>query len=69
MDGLTAIQQIRQLEEAEGRGRHIPCIAVTGNARKEQVDLCLESGFDATAIKPYKMKELLGQIELVMDTS
>lgn len=48
MDGLTAIRKLREMERAGVMPRRVPVIAVTGNARKEQVDECLQSGFDGT---------------------
>jgi CheY-like chemotaxis protein len=38
-------------------------VAVTGNARQAQIDECLASGFDETAIKPYVFADLLSQIK------
>lgn len=45
MDGLTAIRHVR---EAEGAGRLRPqlVIALTGNARQEQIDQALAAGMD-----------------------
>ena len=44
MDGLTATRHIRELE-ANGDVRcHVPIIAVTANARKEQIETCLQAG-------------------------
>lgn len=53
MDGLTAIRRLRQIEARrgdEGRPR-LPVIACTGNARQEQVDKCLQAGFDAVVVR------------------
>ncbi len=43
MDGLTCVRQIRKLER-EGRLHPVPIIAVTANARMEQVSTALEAG-------------------------
>lgn len=38
MDGLTAIQHLRQMEQAGEINGHIPVLAVTANAREEQLE-------------------------------
>ena len=44
MDGLTCTRRIRELE-AEGKlTGHVPIIAVTANARPEQVQTALDAG-------------------------
>ncbi|KAL8292793.1 hypothetical protein RQP46_001405 [Phenoliferia psychrophenolica] len=62
MGGLEAIQILRAREASEGA---IPygVIAVTGNARQEQIDTYLGAGFTDVAIKPYSFKDLVVQIE------
>lgn len=39
MDGLTAIQELRRMEESGEIQGHIPVLAVTANARQEQLDI------------------------------
>ncbi|KAF2440887.1 hypothetical protein P171DRAFT_465568 [Karstenula rhodostoma CBS 690.94] len=58
MDGLTCVREIRKLQ-AQGiiRG-HIPVIAVTANARSEQVAQALEAGMDDVISKPFRIPEL-----------
>ncbi|KAJ3327255.1 hypothetical protein HDU76_012141, partial [Blyttiomyces sp. JEL0837] len=59
MNGLDATLEIRRWEmseECEGRGirrGQVPIVAVTGNARCEQVELYLRSGMQAVLVKPY----------------
>jgi CheY-like chemotaxis protein len=43
MDGLTCVRRIRELE-AEGLIQNLPVIAVTANARGEQVIAAKKSG-------------------------
>lgn len=44
MDGLTCVRRIRELQDkGEIRG-HVPVIAVTANARKDQIGECLDAG-------------------------
>lgn len=44
MDGLTCAQKIRELQAAKEIARHVPLIAVTANARSEQIDAALAAG-------------------------
>ena len=44
MDGLTATKEIRKLEEKGDVVSHVPIIAVTANARSEQIDTALDVG-------------------------
>jgi CheY-like chemotaxis protein len=44
MDGTTAVRKIREFQLAGDLVRHIPVIAVTANAREEQVMVTLEAG-------------------------
>jgi CheY-like chemotaxis protein len=44
MDGLTCTKRIRELENEGKLTGHIPIIAVTANARAEQVQTALEAG-------------------------
>jgi CheY-like chemotaxis protein len=65
MGGEEAIRLIRAREKSGELSRHYPVIAVTGNARQEQVE-SFKNWFDAIAIKPYKMNELLVQINTLL---
>lgn len=44
MDGLTCARKIRELEANGDVVRHVPIIAVTANARSEQIDTALAAG-------------------------
>ena len=57
MDGFTASREIRELEKQSAR--HIPIIALTANAFKEDKQACLEAGMDDFLSKPFKKKQLL----------
>lgn len=67
MDGLTCTKMIRQLER-EGKIRvHVPIIAVTANARSEQIQTALEVGMDDVVSKPFRIPELVPKIEELME--
>ena len=44
MDGLTCARQIRELQAQGTLIRHVPIIAVTANARKEQIETSMAAG-------------------------
>lgn len=44
MDGLTCIRHIRQMEETGELQGHVPVVAVTANARQEQMDQAKDAG-------------------------
>ena len=44
MDGLTAARKIRELERNGALAGHVPIMAVTANAREEQIRLALDAG-------------------------
>lgn len=66
MDGLTCVRKIREMED-EGliQGR-IPIIAVTANARGEQIVAAKDSGMDDVMPKPFRIKQLVPKIEALL---
>ena len=69
-DGLTCTRRIRQLER-EGRvfsesGGRIPIIAVSANARPEQIAEAKNAGCDDMLVKPYRMHELVEKMQIVV---
>jgi PAS domain S-box-containing protein len=58
MDGLTAVQIIREIEKSK-KGSTIPIIAMTAHAFKEQKKFFLNAGFDEILTKPFTKQELL----------
>lgn len=65
MDGLTCARRIRELEAQGQLHGHIPVVAVTANARAEQQAAALEAGMDSVVTKPFRMLELLPELERV----
>jgi CheY-like chemotaxis protein len=63
MDGLTAVRRIREMEREGTLVEHVPVIAITANARIEQVDAALVAGMDDVVAKPFRVPELVAQIE------
>ncbi|KAF2436987.1 hypothetical protein EJ08DRAFT_655137 [Tothia fuscella] len=63
MGGLECVREIRRLEKEGVLHGHVPVIAVTANARSQQVQSALEAGMDDLTTKPYRIQEILKQIE------
>ena len=49
MDGLTCTRKIRELQQSEDLVKHVPVIAVTANAREEQITKTREAGVVGSA--------------------
>jgi CheY-like chemotaxis protein len=61
MDGLEATRQIRAWENdhnGDVRKAHIPIVAMTANAFKEDIERCLEAGMDSYLSKPIDLESL-----------
>jgi CheY-like chemotaxis protein len=63
MDGLACVKEIRQLQREGVITSHIPVIAITANARNEQIAIAKESGMDSVVTKPFRLPELLPEME------
>ncbi len=60
LDGQEATKEIRELEKDSGR--HVPIVALTAGALKEEMERCYSAGMDDFMTKPIeakKLKELL----------
>lgn len=65
LDGLGFVRLIREMEAKGSLSGHLPVIAVTANARAEQQAAALEAGMDSVVTKPFRMLELLPELERV----
>ena len=65
MDGLKCTECIRAFEKSTGRAEALPIIAVRANARSEHGLAAIEAGMQAVTTKPYKIDDLVQQIEQV----
>lgn len=63
MDGLQCTRTIRELQEAGDLVDYVPIIAVSANARPEQVQGAKEAGMDDAISKPFRVPELMAKIE------
>jgi PAS domain S-box-containing protein len=67
MDGKAFVRTVREWQEQGKLTNDIPVIAVTGNARSEQIQEAKECGFDDVVSKPYLVQDLVGRIERFTD--
>ncbi|KAK7408902.1 hypothetical protein QQX98_008906 [Neonectria punicea] len=69
-DGLTCTRHIRELEQNGevfcASGGRVPIIAVTANARPEQVMEAKQAGCDDVLVKPYRIPELIEKMQVVV---
>ncbi|KAL5511938.1 hypothetical protein ACEPAH_5157 [Sanghuangporus vaninii] len=63
MDGLTAVREIRKMEQTGELPVRSRIYALTGNARAAQIESALEAGMDEVIIKPYRLDELISKIQ------
>ena len=57
VSGIKVAQLIRKGEGLEHR-RNLPLLAMTGNVRPEDVQACLDAGFDEHLPKPFDRLDL-----------
>jgi len=72
MDGLTCVRRIREMEKDGTVISHVPVIAVTANARSEQIGILLGAGMDEVVTKPFRIptvleraKKLVAEVEAI----
>jgi PAS domain S-box-containing protein len=63
MDGQTCAKKLREMQNTGELVAHIPVIAVTANARAEQIEMTLKSGIDDVVSKPFRLPELLPKMK------
>jgi CheY-like chemotaxis protein len=66
MDGLTCVKEIRELEARGEIRQHVPVIAVTANARSEQIATAKEAGMDAVVTKPFRIAEVVVEMDRLL---
>ncbi len=63
LDGLETTRRLRQMEAMLHRGGHLPILAITANAHKDDAEACLAAGMDGHLPKPFDRTDLEEAIE------
>ncbi|CAD0110911.1 unnamed protein product [Aureobasidium uvarum] len=63
LGGLETVKRIRSLQSEGSIIGHVPVIAVTANARSEQIAVAIDHGMDSVVTKPFRIPELVPQME------
>jgi CheY-like chemotaxis protein len=66
MDGMTCAREIRALQENGHITGHVPIIAVSANARREQIERAKGAGMDDAISKPFRIPELMNVIDTLL---
>jgi CheY-like chemotaxis protein len=66
MDGITACHRICELEHSGDISHRVPLIAVTANARAEQIENMINEGFDDVLTKPFRVPDLLRTVDILL---
>lgn len=62
MDGLTCVKRVRELQKDGLIMGHVPIIAVSANARSEQIMTAREAGMDDVVVKPFRVPDLMPKV-------
>jgi len=63
MPEMNGFEATRLIRDRESTGGHLPIVAMTAHAMKEDRDRCLAAGMDGYVAKPFKPEELLDAIQ------
>lgn len=63
MNGIEATQHIRRFEAEGLLSEHVPIIAITANARNEQMAMAKAAGMDEVVSKPFQVPDLIRKVE------
>jgi CheY-like chemotaxis protein len=66
MNGLTAVAEIRKLEQQGLLKDRVPVIGVTANVRQQQIEQAMAAGMDDVVGKPFRVAELLVRMKGVI---
>jgi len=67
MPKMGGLEATRIFRASEAPGKHVPIVALTADAMKDQVDTCLAAGMDAHISKPILMDKLIETVTSLLD--
>jgi CheY-like chemotaxis protein len=62
LDGIACAREIRALQQKGQIVGHVPIVAVSANARKEQIEEAKQAGMDDAISKPFRIPDLMSVI-------
>jgi len=68
MPELNGFETTKIIRDAESDGTHIPIIAMTAYATREDKDKCIQAAMDDYIVKPFDIEKLYESIELYLRT-
>jgi signal transduction histidine kinase/CheY-like chemotaxis protein len=67
MPRMGGLEACRLFRASEAPGRHVPIVALTADAMKDQIDACTAAGMDAHLSKPILMDKLIETVTSLLD--
>jgi CheY-like chemotaxis protein len=67
MPRMGGLEACRLFRESEAPGRHMPIVALTADAMKDQIEACSAAGMDAHISKPILMDKLIETVTSLLD--
>ena len=67
MPRMGGLEACRIFRASEAPGRHVPIVALTADAMKDQIDACNAAGMDAHLSKPILMDKLIDTVTSLLD--
>ena len=58
LDGLETTRRVRAMEKKSGSASHLPILALTANARRENYLECMAAGMDGHLSKPFDRQDM-----------
>lgn len=67
MPRMGGLEATRIFRAGEARGRHVPIVALTADAMKDQIEACYAAGMDAHISKPILMDKLIETVSSLLE--
>ncbi len=67
MPNMGGLEACRIFRASEAPGRHVPIVALTADAMKDQIEACDAAGMDAHISKPILMEKLIETVTGLLD--